>query len=387
MRGFKKTFARESKMMLKDKRMMTILVAVPVLFTLLFGLIYSEKTICGLRLAVVDHSGSQLSRTVTNYFAKTETFRIIAEPDTEDEALELMENRKIDVLLVIPESFAEDIKLGREAVLLMGANSGNISISSTALTKATEIVSYFSSGITVKNFEAQGLMEEEAYNRMLPLTFQIRNLFNPAVNYSNFLLLGYVAAILQQVVMYFAAVSVTEERRRRTIEELRAGGSTAGGIILGKLLPYFSAGFLTWILCLLIVFSIFSTPMRGSWLLLILLSLAFLFCIVSLSIFISVMARRSIDATQYAMVVALPSFLLCGYTWPLVAMTGFFRALAHVFPITYFAVDVRDIALMDAGTGMILKDMLILAVAGAVFFFLSIARWKLEFPDKKQSLI
>ncbi len=90
------------------------------------------------------------------------------------------------------------------------------------------------------------------------------------------------------------------------------------------------------------------------------------------------MARRSIDATQYAMVVALPSFLLCGYTWPMVAMTGIYKIIGHLFPITYFAVNVRNIALMDAGIQKMFPDLAVMIVFTIIFVQLSKLRWLLE---------
>ncbi|NCD10702.1 MAG: ABC transporter permease, partial [Negativicutes bacterium] len=149
--------------------------------------------------------------------------------------------------------------------------------------------------------------------------------------------------------------------------------------ILGKMIPYVALGMLSWLASLVIVFGFFRTPMRGSWGIMILLSLVFLFFIASISLFISTMARRSIDATQYAMVVALPSFLLCGYTWPMVAMTGIYKIIGHLFPITYFAVNVRNIALMDAGIQQIAPDMAVMIVLSIIFIQLSNLRGTLLF--------
>lgn len=371
MKDMWKIIQREFKYILRNKRILVIICLVPLILTLIFGAVYNEKTIKNMKLGVINYSESQASRELINNFEKTETFSEVKYLADEKEIQELLLKGEIHGVLIIPEDFTEKVKKGEEAVVMIGADGSNMSISNTILTKASEITSNSNIGGSFNGASNTG-------DGAASITYSIRNWFNPGVNYSDFLLLGYVAAIIQQVLMYFAAITITEERRRETIDELKTLEISSGALILGKMIPYVTLGMLSWLTSLAIVFGFFRTPMRGSWAAMILLSVIFLFFIASISLFISTMARRSIDATQYAMVVALPSFLLCGYTWPMVAMTGIYKIIGHLFPITYFAVNVRNIALMDAGIQKMFPDLAVMIVFTIIFVQLSKLRWQLE---------
>jgi len=49
------------------------------------------------------------------------------------------------------------------------------------------------------------------------------------------------------------------------------------------------------------------------------------------------------------MVIAVPAFMLSGYTWPQFAMNSVLRFLSNLMPLTHFVLPLRDIALMSAG--------------------------------------
>lgn len=377
--GLWKVTSREFDYIFSKRRILVILCLIPILFTLLFGSIYSEKTIKNLKLGVINYSDSQVSRSLINSLGKSEHFLIKDSLKSEAQIEEQILRGQIDGVVIIPEDFTEKIKKGQETAVMVGANGSNMSVSSTILTKAAEVIGSFSTGVSIKRYESQGFSEGQAFGKALPVNFSIRNWYNPGVNYSDFLLPGYVAAILQQVLMYFAAISITEERKNSTINDLAEMKVSGTRVILGKMIPYILLGLTSWVISLIIMFTVFETPMRGSWLTMLVLSTVFLTFISSLALFISMLARRSLDATQYAMVIALPSFLLSGYTWPLGAMTGLFKAIAHVFPITYFVVNVRNIILMGTGLQQMLPHILLMLGLSLVFIFLSKKRWDLEF--------
>lgn len=366
---------------LKNKRLLIIILLVPLSFTILFGLIYSQKTIGNLDLAVVNHSESQLSRNLIASFDKTDTFKVSKYFAFEEEAFVSLEKGEIQGFIVIPQGFTEDVKSGKQATLLLAADGSNMSISNTVLTKGSEIAGTISAGIAVKKYEAAGTISQEALEKSVPISFKNRNWFNPANNYSNFLLIGYVAAIVQQVVIYFAAITITEERKWLSLGDKIKSREGLWHFLVSKLGFFTGMGMLSWLTSSLVVFYIFKTPMRGAWASYLLLSLVFFFAISSVGLLISTMSRRSLDATQYGLIVALPSFLICGYTWPFIAMSWPLKAIGHLFPISYFVTNIRDIALMAAGLGNFYGHMLVLLLLGLTCFLLSYKRLKIEYLD------
>jgi ABC-2 type transport system permease protein len=54
-----------------------------------------------------------------------------------------------------------------------------------------------------------------------------------------------------------------------------------------------------------------------------------------------------IFATQLACLFVLPAAILGGYTFPLMAMPGFFHILRVLIPFSYYGEDLRNLALME----------------------------------------
>lgn len=148
---------------------------------------------------------------------------------------------------------------------------------------------------------------------------------------------------------------------------------------IAKLAPYYAAGAFN----VLTVFSIsalcFDIPFRGQVLPLILVSLAFNFALCGLGFLFSLFSKTRVDATQTLMLIAVPSFMLSGYTWPLEAMPGFLRGLAEILPLTYYLDAVRNITLKGLDITYIFKDMIALGVIGCVSLLVSFAIYPLFF--------
>ena len=73
------------------------------------------------------------------------------------------------------------------------------------------------------------------------------------------------------------------------------------------------------------------------------------------------------------MFLAMPSFVLSGFTWPARAMPAMVRAVGHLLPLTYFVNSFRNIYLAAAPLRYVLTDMLTLGLFTAIN--LVIAYW------------
>lgn len=377
-------FRQELNSLLRNKRLWVILFLIPLLFTLLFGFLYQEKTIKDIKVGVINESPSQLSRNVIEGFRKSEKFQITTFLADSQQGVEMMKKGEIDVVLIIPEDFTANVKKGKSSTVFVGANGSNMTISNTAMTAAADIIGTISAGVSIKKFTAGGMLGELAKTSALPINLALRPWYNPTGNYSNFLLLGYLTAVIQQVTLYFSAIAITEDRKNGKLKELVEKYPNSFAIILGKLLPYVLLSLISWLITIALAVGIFATPFRGSIANLLILSTAFFLCINGVGIFISIVAKNSVDAIQYSMLVALPSFLICGFTWPIETMLGFYKVLAHIFPLTYFAENVRSLALMGVNFNVIKGDVAILLAVFCGFILLSMLAFRHKYVKKLQ---
>jgi ABC-2 type transport system permease protein len=87
----------------------------------------------------------------------------------------------------------------------------------------------------------------------------------------------------------------------------------------------------------------FGVPFNGSFLEVMILSLLFNFAVSSIAVMISRIIKDRVFSAQVAAVFFIPSSILSGYTWPLIAMPEFFQNFSKILPFTYYGDTLRDI--------------------------------------------
>ena len=105
-----------------------------------------------------------------------------------------------------------------------------------------------------------------------PVTVVDRVWYNPELESRNFLLPGALALIMTLIGTLLTALVVAREWERGTMEALLSTSITRGALILGKLLPYFLLGMLSLFLSVSAMVLLFHVPLRGSFLVLSILS-------------------------------------------------------------------------------------------------------------------
>ncbi|HHY06143.1 MAG TPA: ABC transporter permease [Clostridia bacterium] len=372
---------REFKYIISNKRLLAILLIIPVFYTSLFGLLYCEQVVNGIKTVVVDLDKTPMSRTIIDAFNKSVKFDLIASLQSEQEVTGYIESEQADAAIVIPKGFSTNVYKEDESPILIIVNGCNMIISNSVTVSALQIVQSVSTGIAATKVEtAGGTSFDQAITRVNPLSFRIRAWYNPTYNYTNFLLLGLIATALQQVTLLYVAVSMVREIEKGTLPELRQMKGGAIIKVIGKNIPYLICAFLALSACATVARFVFDVPYRGSVLALFVLFLLFLFCIVSLGVFISLLCRTELESTQISMLVAVPSFLFSGFTWPLQAMPLPCKMLASVLPLTYFAPAYRKLSIMGLGLSGIQHELKGLAILSLVLVPLSILvfKWKYE---------
>lgn len=382
MKSIIQVMRREFGAIFKNKRLLLVIGVVPIFYTCLFGYLYSLHIVKDIRTAVIDESRTQLSRSIIEAFDQSDRFSLVASLKSEAELKTLIEEGTVDAALVIPADLTEKVLRGEEAPVLVIVNGSNMIISNSVTTNALQIIQTLSTGIAARKVQAGGgVTPDQAVNQVNPLSFRIRTWYNPSYNYTNFLLLGLTATAVQQVTMLYVAVCMCREKEVGTLPELQAMAGNSMQKLLGKGLPYVLLSLGTLTVSLLTARYAFSVPFRGSLPALLLLTAVFLASIVSLGVFLSLICRNELEATQVAMLIAVPSFLFSGYTWPLEAMPLPCMVLARILPLTYFAPALRKIAVMGLGLRDIWPELGVLLLMAVALFLLAVIVYRLKYEN------
>lgn len=358
---------KEFIQLVRDRRTLMMALLLPVMQLFLFG--YAIATdIERLPTAVVDHSRTQESRALLDRFAASRYFLLRYRTDSLRTAEGLVQAGKARVIIAIPPEYADRYRRGVTARVLVIVDASDPLIARSALTTAEaigqvaslEIVSRLLGGSTPR----------------VPLEVRTRAWYNPDLRSANFMVPGLLAIVLQNITVSLTAIAIVRERELGTIEQLIVTPIRRGELMLGKILPYVLLGYVDITLALLIAAFWFEVPIRGSVVLLYLVTAFFYFSSLGMGIFISAVSRTQRQAMQASFFILLPSFLISGFMFPREGMPEFLQWLGYGLPITYFLVIVRGVILKGVGLEFLWDQILPMVLLGAVFFAFSVARFQ-----------
>lgn len=340
---------------------LAILFGVPVVYTLLFGLVYGSNVIKNIPLAVYDQDQSAVSRSLVQAFADSDRYEIVGHVASQEELAEYLRDNRAMAALAIPPHFARDIKHGRGAAVALELNASNLMFANNVLSTYPEITQSFAAAAGQKLIEGLGQPPSQALATAAPVRLNVRILDNPTAAYSSFVLPGLTVNGLLIAIYLVASTLLTAE-----YAALLRGRQPAWAIVAGKLLPCWLLSVVAFAVSIGLLVACFPVPLRGSVLQLLAVGGAFAFAVAAFGLFVSSLTPNVIVAMQYSAVYVMSSFLCSGYSWPAFAMSDLMRAYAALQPITYAAVTVRDILLLAVAPGLA-KNILILLLFGVVF--------------------
>ncbi|MDR6885389.1 ABC transporter permease [Bacillus sp. 3255] len=381
-----KLIAEEWMHILKDRRLFLILFFVPVMYTVLFGSIYVHHKVTEMATVVIDEDQSPLSRQVIQAFEQSESFEIKKEYHSEDEVKRALETGEAKVGLVIPANFEAKLKHGETLPLLTLIDGSNMMISNSATKGANEVITTFSMGYSQKKLQLQqGLQNEQVMNTLSPIPYRYRIMYNSAFNYSDFMLYGLVGAILQQVLFLGIALTITREKDAGTWRRYEPWKTNPWRIAYVKTAPYFLINLFNTSVALVIALYAFGAPMGGSLLVGLGIILSFTFAVSGIGYLISLFSSNQLGATQTAMLIAVPSFMLSGFTWPFEAMPKALQVLGHMLPLTYFLDGVRSVFVKGNDFQVVWHDCVALILTGALTYFIAMLLTRfVVFAKKKE---
>lgn len=366
-------FKKEAMHILRDKVIYSTAVTTPLMLTLLFGAIYYQGKVTQVPVVIYDADKSELSRMLINGFKDSERLNIYKYVESVEELTEEMDNQRAEAGIILPHNLKKNVKSGQSQeipVILSGLNSMNMSTASAAI---NQVIATYSSGINVKVMAGNGISSKKGMQAVQSLSYKSRTWYNPSSSYEVYMLLGLMGMNLQQVAFLAVSLSFSKERETGVWKNLIFSKIKSKELVFGKFAIYFIIFFLDAIIMLTLGIKLFKIPMLGSVNALLVMTAAFVGSVLMLGMFISSLLKSQVQAIQLSMMIAVPSYMLSGYTWPVFNMHIILQKLSAVLPLTHYLTSMKSIMYMGQGfSTTVLYDLKCLILIIVIFLPLNI---------------
>jgi ABC-2 type transport system permease protein len=356
--------------MSRDKKLYPLLFLAPIIQLIILG--YAATfDIKNIETTVLDRDQTPLSRKYLHRFKHNRYFTMTHHVDNRNQIYRLLEQGKIKAGIEIPKDFEKKLKMGKPSPVQLIIDGTESNAATIALNYSRIISEKFSARLVMEyidrySFNAGNFLG--SFRRNMGKTFLIesrmRMWYNPDLSSPDFMVPGVICMILLIVTTNLTAISIVKEKEIGTMEQLLVTPLQSGELIVGKLLPFILIGFIDVIFVLTIGHFIFQMPMKGNLLLLLVLSLFYLFSTLGLGIFISTIVQTQEQSMIITFLIVLTMNILSGVIFPIANMPQAIQYLTYLMPIRYFAIIVRGILLRGIGIDILWPQVLALFLLG-----------------------
>lgn len=369
-RRIKALTKKEFIQMSRDIRSLVGALFNPLLMIFLFGYALSLD-VDRIPTVVLDLDGTPVSRDFIHRLTDSRYFTLVRNLERDREVDSSLAIGEALMALVIPNGFTSNVKQGIQAPLQVVFDGSDSNTATIALGYFKAVAADFDIALQERRIRRAGLRMVN-----MPLEARVRVWFNPELKSKNFIIPGLTGVIMMAICSVMTALSVSKEKETGTLEQLISTPITSLELLVGKLVPYLAVGLVDLTLVVGAAVLIFGVPFRGSYIYLFITSLIFLIGSLSWGLFVSVVAKSQLQASQISMISAfLPSFLLSGFIYPIENMPVVLQALTFIVPARYFVEILKGLFLQDVGLDVLWPQVLALVLYAVLILNLARKRF------------
>jgi ABC-2 type transport system permease protein len=363
---------KEFIQLIRDKRSLSLLLVPPLLQLLILGYAVTFE-VRHIATAVLDLDNSPESRDLIARFSASRYFDIVARLSDQRQITELMNTGNLALALHILPGFGDTLRKGRTASVQVIVDGSNSNTALVALGYVNQITDDFAR-------DYQNLLLQRSSPQLVSLLPRVelerRPLFNADLQSLWNFIPGVIGLLALIQVMSLTAFAVVREREIGTLEQLMVTPIRRWELVFSKTVPFFLIGLADAVLIAIVGTAWFGVPFRGSvWVLLLGLVL-FLFCVLSIGLFISTVSKTQQQAMVSAFFFQQPAIVFSGFGFPVDGMPASLQWLSYLDPLRYFEVVLRDVYLKGVGLGILWPQLVAMAIFAPVLFTVSILRFQ-----------
>ncbi len=343
----------------------------PVILFIFLWALFQGEVVSNLPVAVIDQDRSNLSRQLVRMLDASNGIEVrypLAEPG---EAEVLVREGKIYGYVVIPREMESRVLRGDQAQVLGYYNAAFLSAGSVVNREFQTAAMTLSFGVKQQRMSRYGVSAVP----LDAIRVQSSALFNPQLNYSYFLLVAVLPAMLQIFMTVAAVEAVGSELRWGTAPEwVGTAGGSVWKALAGKLLPYAVLFLSTSLVMVTILFRLIEIPLRGSMATIALASLLHVVAYLLLGAMLAALTANLRMATSTAAFITGPALAYMGISFPHMGMPLFGRVWGNLLPVSHYLQVLLAQGIRGDAVALSLPALGWLALFGGVFLTITLLR-------------
>jgi len=319
----------------------------------------------GLRAALIDRDMSTLSREVALAVENTGDLDIRYYPQTLEEGSQLIDEGAVTALIVIPEGFEADLRGGGNASVQLILDGSNVLAAGEAQAAAQGAIQSLGGRVLLEQVPTGAsvggieLRQEVLYNATLDgQPEEITSLF---------------ALIVFQIVTLSGVMTIVREREVGTLEQVQVTPIRGLEFITGKAIAPVLVTLADYVIMLVVIWLLFDVPMRGSLILLTVLTVLYLVSEVCVALLISAASRSQGQAITIVFVWVMYALTMSGFLVPVSGLPKVLQWVAWALPVQHYITIARSLLLKGAGLGVLWPNVLALLVLAVAMGTLTMA--------------
>lgn len=337
---------KETLHVLRDKRMLVVALAIPIVQMLLFGFAISIE-VNNVNVAVAyERYDEDIRATISR----------------------LKANKDITLVeIVSPEDVNSILRKGEADAVVFFRNSQKIQIitDSSNPVISQSVNAYLRAIISDRQFSSTLVETTLLYNLQMKSSYN----FVP----------GIMGMLFMLVCALMTVVSIVRERETGTMQLLLVSPVTPLRIIISKMAPFFFLSLIDLALILLIANLLLGIPMQSGIWSVVLLSVIYILLSLSLGLFVSTIARSQVMAMLICgMVMIMPVVFLSGMIFPVDNLPIILKQLSFIVPARWYIDAMRKIMVEGLDLSFVSKNLVILLLMTVSLFMVAIRKFKIR---------
>lgn len=357
-----KLYVSSVREFVRDRGALFWTLAFPLLFIVLFGVIFAGGGSANYTVGIVNQDSGQVSQQIVQAYSSIKSFKI--KTGSYDHELSELKKGNLDMLIVLPSGLTQAVTSGQTATVQMYYDpSKSQADAQIKLGIAQQILSGFN----------QHYMTQQP-----PLALQPNSVASTNLTGEDFLVPGILAMALMQLGLFGTAIPLVSLRQDQVLRRLGATPLPRWKLLASQVMLRLTIGLAQTALIIGLAVGAFHVHIIGNMFALLGLVVLGALAFVGLGYLLASVSKSVESANGLVSAVNFPMMFLSGIFFPLAALPAFLAPVVRALPLTYLGDAARQVMIGSTPEFPLLVDVAVLAGWLVVCSLLALRLFKWE---------